>query len=122
MTSDFSPEGSPFRPVDETTWALELLKADEQDNLDVIRQVIRPEEETEFTQAQDDFAGLSDDELSVAVADAFEDESTFSDILAGLGYADNVEQQFATIGMLTVRQKAGLLVLLTRIWGEEQQA
>jgi hypothetical protein len=125
MTSDLSPEGSPFKPVDETTWAHELILAYAQDNLDVIGEIVPQKEDLEFWQDISRVNGLSDDALSVELADQFGDEAALADVTVSLANASSVQQQFEILRPLSTGQKASLLELTTRLLAEhnrEQQA
>ena len=115
MTTDFSPEGSPFKPIDETSWAHEFILADEQSNLDVLTKVLAFDEIPEFARVAEEVRELTDDALSAELADQFKDETALGDIMASLSYAQNLDEQFEVVAELTPGQKATLLELSSRL-------
>ena len=120
MTSDLSPEGSPFKPIDEKTWALELIQAAEQGNLDEVRRVVSEDEEADFLSAKRDFEDLSDNDLNLVLFELFQDEDTLDNLQQWLADAKSKEEQLEIVSTFDTKQKAGLVVQATRViaWRE----
>jgi hypothetical protein len=115
MSSDFSPEGSPFKPIEPNTWTLELLSALEQGNLSTQNEVIQPGQEEIWWSDAEWWSRYDDDVLRNRVTDELGGEEGLKEVEERLALSHDVSEQFGIVASLPNRlQQTGLFVLLGR--------